>query len=328
MSTTIPENEGRERLLDLKPMNLQDILVRTFRIYMKRPMLFFGIVAVIGGIPMAVFETSIIVIYKSVINQAQPGGISPGFLLNVEIWGVLVIISLLFNLFLQTVATGGIVHAVRMIFLDRKVSLGNCLKAVWPSSWKICMARAWAGLIYLSLIIIYLLTILYATNKINENENSTIDWTIIMLLIWLAINIFLIIISLKYLFIPQIIIMENPHVVGTLKRSWGLISGFFWKAMGVAFIINLILFTTSLLFDCCISYAGDLFAVIPGINPNAGLALLLVFHTLFSLFTYPLSLIAYTLVYFNIRVVREGFNLESLNKSVGGDFQSTEASLA
>ncbi|MCX6646799.1 MAG: glycerophosphoryl diester phosphodiesterase membrane domain-containing protein [bacterium] len=316
MNTTISENEDRERLLDLSPMDLSDILVRTFRIYLKRPLLFFGIVAVIAGIPMALFETSILLFSKSGIPIFMLSGESTEIIKNLDIIGTLFLVSLLFNYFLQAVATGGIVHAIRMIFLGRETDLRACLKAAWSKSAVIVRARLLAGIIYVIAFFCILLIIYISQTVGYENGKPglllTLEFTG-LILFYCSIFFF----AIKYILIPQAVIIENLQTVNALKRSWGLISGHWWEGMGVAFVINFIIFIVSSLFDLGISYLGGLVELIPGMYQYAGLVILVIFHTLFCLFLYPLSLIAYTLLYFNIRVVSEGFDLEKLQASEG-----------
>jgi hypothetical protein len=313
MNATLHENGSQERLLDLNPMDLQDIVVRTFRVFMRRPLLFFGIVAVIGGIPMTMFQISIILFYEYGLNFPMQGDVSPGIFIDEYFCGVLLIISLFLNYFLQSVATGGIVHAIKEIFLNRKVSLGDCVKTVWPLSGKICMARFLVGFIYLGAVILTILMILM-NNELLNRSNGLPGSVVVTFVIFCTIIIytFIIYFTLKYLFVPQIIVLENPDAVMALKRSWGLISGYWWKTMGVVFVIYFILFIAGSLFDWGIFYVGDLVGTIPGMSQYVVIVFLVIFHTLYCLFTYPISLIAYTLLYFNILVVREGFNLEKL----------------
>jgi hypothetical protein len=323
MSTTIPENESQDSLLDLNPMDLNDILVRTFSIYMKRPLLFFGIVAVIAGIPMAVFESSVFLFTHQDFSVYLQGGFSEEVSHNWKILLILFLAGLLINYFLQPVATGGIVQAIRMLLTGRKPGLKECLLAARENAKVIMYTRLLTGLIYL-VALVCIIAILAANQFVLFGETHQTLGVIVGFILNTILYFSIFFFAVKFLLIPQIVVTEKLAALDAIRRSWRMTSGFWWKTMGLAFWVNFIILILSSVTDWLFSEFWGIFAMSNGIFHYTSLVIFIAILIFACLFLYPLSLISYTLLYFNIRVVREGFNLDSLDMPAVDDLKSSD----
>ena len=130
---------------------------------------------------------------------------------------------------------------------------------------------------------------------------------------------FVTVLALLALVIPGIVVAAGYSVVtevaalepsgDALRRSWELTRGFRWKALGLWVI------AFALLAGLVIG-AGFLAAGIEALFGN-GEALSTVAVALVSLLIYPLLSCVFTLFYYDLRVRKEGFDLETLSQQLG-----------
>ena len=129
------------------------------------------------------------------------------------------------------------------------------------------------------------------------------------LAIGLAVVLSLVLIGLPLLvyvlvvwfFYTQAIIIEGQGPVAALVRSWALVRGTWWRVFGIGIVFVLVL-----------GIAG-VFAAIPGFilfMANETLGNLLV--SVGTVLVAPIAYVGATLVYFDLRVRKEGYNVEML----------------
>ena len=103
--------------------------------------------------------------------------------------------------------------------------------------------------------------------------------------------------------------LESGSSGEAIKRSWDLTKGFKWKALGLGVVsIGLIL----VLYLGAGVVGGLLSGVMGGLD-----AVLAVFGACASLIIYPVITCVFTLFYYDLRVRKEGFDLEMLSRQLG-----------
>lgn len=144
---TLPgEDTEKKRIVELRPMDVGDILDGTIRIYRAAPWTLIGIWAVIVGIPLSVqavagswltelmlvadpdsptFSSDLIEVYQS-----------PDFWI---ITGVM-ILSVVFWFFTAPLAQGSMVYAISELILGREPGIAESIRAVWPKFTRILVA--------------------------------------------------------------------------------------------------------------------------------------------------------------------------------------------
>lgn len=320
-------NAQTESLIHLRPMDLGDILDGTIRVYRKRPWLFVSIIAVLAGIPMAIIQISGLQISEYIdasgaMNPANP--IDLNFLIDNLVPMSLILICLVFNFFLHTIATGATVHAVSETILGREVQFTESIKAVWPFTGDIILARIIAGVIIASSMIPGSIIIGIASTPA-ALMGSYGAGIAIMLIGILFLYVLIGFLAVKFLFIPQAVVLEKLDAFKSISRTWNLTSGFGWRTFGFVLILFIILGIIGYALGIGIELLTGLVGKSPGVNHGMVLAFQGVLLTLVSFFTYPIQLIAYTLIYYDLRIRREGFDLMHLARSIdGGYFEPSE----
>lgn len=111
-----------------------------------------------------------------------------------------------------------------------------------------------------------------------------------------------------YAVVSQAIVLEGVGPDMALKRSWQLTSGFKWKVFGLGCVAFLLLFLPAMMFSFM---AGTL----PGGDDTAS-----VIGDFVSLIITPLFTCAITLLYYDLRVRKEAFDLEMLSRQLTGSW--------
>ena len=155
-------------------------------------------------------------------------------------------------------------------------------------------------------------------------------------LIWLAILFSVGIILPSLLILPGIwlavawsvcypaLLSEGTRGSKALGRSFRLVRGRWWPTFGTLVVMYLIVFVISAivsgLFQATLIAAQD--------NEAVAAVLSTIASTISSLITLPLFAAVLTIIYYDLRVRKEGFDLHLLAQSVGGDASTSPESVA
>ena len=104
--------------------------------------------------------------------------------------------------------------------------------------------------------------------------------------------------------------LESGSSSDAVKRSWDLTKGYKWKALGLA-VVSIGLIVVVYL---GLGFLGGFIGALVG---GAG-AVLAVLGAAVSLFIYPVISCVFTLFYYDLRVRKEGFDIEMLSRQLGG----------
>lgn len=113
-------------------------------------------------------------------------------------------------------------------------------------------------------------------------------------------------ILVSFFFFEQAIILERLGPVGALRRSAQLVTGSRWRVLGIGTVYMLLMLALGL---------GALIVtgIVLTINSIAGN----VVANVFEIFLFPIVPIGATLVYFDLRVRNEGYDLDTMAAEVG-----------
>lgn len=150
---------------------------------------------------------------------------------------------------------------------------------------------------------------------------------LVPLLVCYVILILIVVLGLVLLIVPGIflavklsmafpaLVFERTGPLASLGRSWTLTKGHFWRTFGTLLVVFLITFVLQLVLA---GIAGGIL----GASDSGELAVAIVL-TLVNLLTlaltYPLWAAVVSVVYYDLRVRNEGFDLQLLARGVGAD---------
>jgi hypothetical protein len=108
----------------------------------------------------------------------------------------------------------------------------------------------------------------------------------------------------------QAIVLENQGPLTGIARSWRLTSGAFWRALGLIVLLFLLAYVISAIPTSMVSFAlqlisaGDLTALMRNQAIVSGIAVL------GQILVLPFQLVIYTMLYYDLRMRKEGYDLE------------------
>lgn len=105
----------------------------------------------------------------------------------------------------------------------------------------------------------------------------------------------------SWFFVDQVIVLENREAGGAFRRSRTLVQGSWWRVFGIGVVYLVVLLALSLIGLIPI-------AIFSNIAPSVGQAVSTIWSTLLT----PILHIGATLVYFDLRVRKEGYTLETM----------------
>ena len=305
----------------LQPMGFMDILDTVFSIYRNHFRLIFGICTVYFILRLGVdLSTGISTFFfKSSGLRGMAIAINP-----VATW-IITLISL-FSL-------GALLFTGAQIYLGRHITAGAAFGQVTRRFWSY-LGSSLLLMITIAMLAIAIIGIPFAILKLLLGSS---------LLLQVAITIigipFVIYLGVRWGFYAQAVLIEETSATNALKRSRELVRGVWWRVFGIMLAIFLLSFMieTVLQFFLLFAFgftevisAGDglleMFrrVVTPELTAWDGLAAyiihILVNNVVASLIL-PLTPIGITLLYFDQRIRKEGFDVE-MDVTNGGDSAS------
>ncbi len=120
--------------------------------------------------------------------------------------------------------------------------------------------------------------------------------------------------------LPCVVCMENVGSWEAIKRTWWLLKGFWWRTFGIYLLAALLVAIVTQIF---LSIGQGIGGLIPGMVGNAFVAAI---STLFTITFQPITLTIVFLLYLDIRIRKENFDLDILaQRSFNADSDETVA---
>ncbi|GIV73819.1 MULTISPECIES: glycerophosphoryl diester phosphodiesterase membrane domain-containing protein [Caldilinea] len=312
------------------PMSLGQLLDRAFRLYRVRfrklvltAALFFVPLAMVSALLMGTAFNSYFGLLLSATEQ--PAAFDERTVLQAS--GVTLALSLvvgLFGLILGAFAFLSLLAQADANALGRELSIAasvrTALSRFWPFvGMSLLTGLIAAGIAIVAYLIFFILIFIFAgvltaLGGALESDSVVVAVGAVILIIALFFGLmFLLLLPLAYLttrwlVAPVVIMTELKGPVDALKRSWRLTEGSFWRLFGLLvllFILNGIVLALPLSLIQFIAFAvtpSQMFGLLNG--ALSGLSNLL------SILWYPLLALTLTLVYYDLRVRKENYDLE------------------
>ena len=317
------ENGQPLSLIDIRPMDLADILDGTIRVYRRNPWVFIVILAVIVGVPIFITQFANYYIEEA-INQARthllqgtPEGAAEAlraFRARETVTAAAVIGAVNFIMFfLAPLAQAAMVHAVTETILGREVGFVESLRAIREKIGTVVIAYVVYVLIMFAFFSPFLLFVVM--EPLNPQK---VGLGVALFLLFPVCFFFLFYFIVKFLFITQAIVLEDVGAVDALRRSFRLASGFWWRTFGIYMIISILVAIVVSLLNLFVYVVDWGLGLLPVVTEYLSLAIGSFIKTVISLVINPITWIATTLMYFDLRIRKEGFDLVLLAASLGG----------
>jgi hypothetical protein len=304
----------------LRPRSVQEILDHAFRLYRRYFFTFLAITAVVF-VPVNMLVQLLNVAVQGNNAQLQRSTFSNSTFnssINQSLTTVLVLSLLLIGLsvlggLLQYLSQGALTSAVADSHLDRPVSFGGAYRAMFQHLGPLLGAIALQVLIgigiFLPAIAVFVLSIGALAGGGESGLGAGFTFICLGFLLMLISFIFYLFVFVRLSVIVPAIMVENLGPVEGVRRSWQLVQGYWWRTLGLVFLLGLINFVISAGPAFLITLLVGLFT--RSVDPVMSTAITGVVTIITQALYIPLELTAITLYYFDLRVRKEGFDLET-----------------
>ena len=277
-------------LLELRPLSIGELFDRTFRLFRKHFFIFLS-VAVITQLPTIMLQILLVALVGSatpeqfLLSQQPEQLFLPFFLAAISVG----IISLVFT----QIGTAALTRAISDSYLGRAISFDGAFRRMGNSWLRLIAAFIVGGLV---MTLIFIPTFLIAI--------------IPCIGILIAIPIFFVLgaaANIVFSLLPPVVVLENLGIIDSLKRAWELGKLRFWWVFGYLFLLGLL---TGVII---VGPAFLIGAIIPLIMGNTNPVIQSIIQQSVSLVLtavfLPIRFAAITLMYFDLRIRFEGFDL-------------------
>jgi hypothetical protein len=269
---------------DLRPMSLGEVLDRTFTIYRQNFLLFAGIMA-LPSLVILLFEFAALLAGGSKLNRASPADLSAG-VIGGAITGVLFFAAVWMVLF--GIAQAATIWAVSELYLGRAASV----REAYLNS----KSRVWT-------VILVTIMVAVATIVVGGFFFFLLFTPGIYLACRLALSV-------------SVAIVEKESAVTSMERSIELTKGNFWQIFLLLLLVGVLSYTVSMVLQLPVFFAA-ISAAMARRPVSASVSIYqyiagFISQTLVG----PIGTISVALMYYNLRVRKEGFDIQHLMNSL------------
>jgi hypothetical protein len=242
-------------------------------------------------------------------------------------------LGFLYSIVFVPLMEGALTRAVTRRYLDQPVSIGDSIGGALRRTLPLIVAKLLPslaigviGLLFFGLVVFGFLGALVGnpfSDTAFQNEPSGAAVALGFLLLFIGSIVFGVLYAFVYvriLFTSQAVIAENKGPIEAIKRSWNLTKGYWWRTFGIFLLVALLVFLIQLVPSSILS-AIFIIPVARGGEPDLVQQQLAnsVISAITSVLVTPFSLVAYTLMYYDLRIRKEGFDLEHQVRALAPD---------
>ena len=280
----------------LRPLRLGELLDQAIRLYRRNFVTFIGIIAVIY-IPLMILQTASTALMTSSLGSLATASNPEEIFTNYAYWGGILstlVITFVQFILVQGIATGALTRAVADNYLGKQTSILDAYRGIKDS---------WVSLLGALLIIVLLFIVLFL-------------WWLVPCVGWFTgLGMMAFLMAAVSPLVAPVVVLEKQGALASIRRAWDLARRRFWPVLGTVFVLYLF---SLLIVDGPAAIANALLTLAIGSfgDPTAGIVITTIIQSLvslvFVLLYYPLQMAAFTLIYFDLRVRTEGFDIALL----------------
>jgi hypothetical protein len=284
----------------LRPLGVGDVLDRTFNIYRSKPLLFIGLSAIWYLLLVLVFVVLAVAVFAGAFAAFSRQSASPDQLAGAAV-GVIgfVVVAVIVAIVLFSAQSAALANAAARRYLGKEVGIGEAFRAGLSASGRLFIAGL---LVFLAIVLVWAVLFIVAaiTNQFLAYAAAAI--VAVVVTAYLACS---------WLVAPVIVVMEKMGPIAALSRSWRLSSGNRWRI----FWIQVLLVILNLVLSVLIAGLFGGFAAAGGQADQPGqLGVGNIVQSLVNLASTivwaPVQWIAFTVLYYDLRVRKEAFDLQ------------------
>lgn len=301
----------------LRPMDLGEIIDQTLRLYARNfPVLF--LLSVCMQVPLLLAQMPMLLMMGSTFTQLTsldgPDPFSNPLMLAqlMLAYAVMILGIMVYFLLVRPVVMGSIVHVGASGFMGHKARAGEALRAAWRQALPLIVTTVVLGLGLSVAAMVFLIPVIFGAALFGALSQSPV---VLGIVIGLAILLWLIGVAVAYVYTylyPQVIMVEKDGYFAALGRSFRLVRSQFWRMVGLAILFGLVMMMGGVLFSVPFGLLGAVS------QDKSMLVLIQSLSTLGNALLIPLPLLGATVAYYDLRIRKEGYDLEVMADWLAG----------
>jgi len=286
----------------LRPLGVGDVLDRTFTVYRAKPLVFIGLSAIWYLLLVLVFVVLAVAIFAGALaafarqattpSPEQIAGAAVGIIGFVLVAIVVAIIAI-------SAQSASLVHAASRRYLAKDVAIGESFRAGLSASGRLFIAGV---LVFLAIVGVWAVLLIVAAIT---NQGLAFFLAILAAIVATAY------LGCSWLVAPVIVVVEKMGPIAALGRAWGLSGGNRWRILGIQVLLVILNLVLSLLIGAL--FGGLVAAGAQGGTPGQ-LGVTSIVQSIVNLASTiiwaPVEWIAFTVLYYDLRVRKEAFDLQ------------------
>jgi len=306
------------QVFELRPLNIADLLDMVIRVYRRH----FGVLMAIAAVVYVPIGALQVVSSSSLVaslEAEQPAPVLPDFS-PLTIGGLFIWIML--GWLTMPLMQAAVAKAVSEYYLGGDTSVGQAYRFALSRWLALIMVAILLGLATSVVLVVCLLPAGAAAvaagglASITHAGPAMLSLVIMLMLFgMLAAMVALVFIGTKFFFGALSVVLEGRGAFAGLGRSWELTNAHFWRVLGTLSLLWIMVTVA----QGIIIWPAQLatFAVGPERMVGVGYAVLYSLSALAQLLCQPFLIIGTVLLYYDLRIRKEGFDLAMMAEAIG-----------
>lgn len=305
-----------------RPMSIGDLLDRAITIYRRNFRTLVAIAAIVD-VPLLIVQIVAAVIafpvdFTTFARRSTSSAFDTSFLTYFLVVGIASIIASIASVFEH----GAIITVISEVFQSASIGIREAYARAFRRGWAMLGALIMIGALYLGIIgaiFVPFFALLVGAGGATSVGAAPATAGLMAILAFAVFCLGLIpaivlfnFFQVKWLFSTQAIMLEAKGARAGLGRSWRLVRGSFWRVFGIDLITNIFIGIVTLTPAYAISFTAILFP-----SPLVSTVLNTTVGILIGIFVTPIRIAILTLLYYDLRIRKEGFDLELRAKQLG-----------
>lgn len=319
--------------MELRPLSIGELLDRTFSYYRSNFWLFVGIVAApqVAMVAVSLFIQSLRLSSPPATPVKDPAEIFariPGMMAG---FGITMMVMMLAVIIIYSLIQGAIAFALSEVHLGRVTTVASAFRNLRGKTWRlfdtvVSIALRVIGIYVVMIFALVLVVAVPATLSVGSRPNPVV---IIFLVVFVSLGMLAVIILapvliMRYSLAVPALVLENLTARQAIKRSVNLSRGNIWKIFLIFLLMYLIAAIVVSVFQGPFMVAMIVIAARHAVPPLWLQILSTISAGIGGTLSGPLVAIALTLLYFDARVRKEGFDLQLMMASLGTETAGAE----
>lgn len=276
-----------------RPLPLPELLDELFRLYRKYFGLIVGVslIVVLPGLIWSLVTGTYRLSFNSYSNLFPSRfGTTTTTLTSQQVSDMigLILLGALGSVLLLPFSVGAVYRAVTDVALGRPATVGSVLRETLARYFPLL------GLIALTVLAVALWFIAFVIG-------------VALLVVWIGVLVLGVWLGVRWSLTVAAMMAEDIGPIKGLRRSWNLVGGMWWRTFGILAVVYILQLVIAIAL-------GFFFGIIVGVALTGDLRLAVnsVGSTLLGAIISPITTIAIVLLYFDLRVRKEGLDLDQL----------------